>query len=68
MRFVTAYLIGYAALVLGAVFALWAGGALPHIGALRLAFALAVAVAFGLLLALASRGSGVPAGESEPEP
>jgi hypothetical protein len=68
MRFVTAYLIVYAALVLGAVFALRAGGALPHIGPLRLALALAVAVAFGLLLALASRGFGATAGESEPEP
>jgi hypothetical protein len=54
MRLVTVYLIVYSALVLGAVFALWAGGALPHIGAWRLTVALAIAVGFGALLAFAT--------------
>jgi hypothetical protein len=54
MRLVTVYLIVYFALVLGAVFALWAGGALPHIGAPRLAIALAIAIGLGALLAFAS--------------
>lgn len=56
MRFVTFYLIGYAVLVTGAFFALWAGGALPHIGTARLLVAFGVAVGLGLLLAFASDG------------
>ena len=56
MRFVTFYLIGYAVLVTGAFFALWAGGALPLIGTARLLMAFAVAVGLGLLLAFASDG------------
>jgi hypothetical protein len=54
MRFVTGYLIGYFALILGALLALWQGGALPHIGAVRVLVALVIAVGFGLLLAVAS--------------
>ena len=54
MRFVTGYLIVYFAIITGAVVALWSGGALAQIGAMRLTIALAVAVGFGVLLALAS--------------
>ncbi len=68
MRFVTVYLIGYFALVIGALVALWSGGALHQIGALRLIVAFAVAIGLGLLLAFAAGWPSVvndDAGEEE---
>lgn len=60
MRAVTIYLIIYGALVAGALFALWQGGALPQIGATRITLALALAIGLGAVLALAS-GRAAPA-------
>ena len=54
MRFVNIYLIGYFILVLGAVAALWYGGALRHISAGWLIIGLVIAVGLGIMLAISA--------------
>jgi hypothetical protein len=61
MRFVTVYLIAYFALIIGAVAALWAGGALQHIPATWTLIGLMVAIGLGALLAVtALNRPGIP--------
>ena len=54
MRFVNVYLIGYFLLVLGAVAALWYGGALRHISATWLVIGLMIAAGLGIMLAISA--------------
>ena len=54
MRAVNIYLIGYFGLVLGAIVALWSGGALAEIPASWIVTGLMVAVGLGVLLALSA--------------
>ena len=54
MRFVNLYLIGYFILILGAVAALWYGGALRHISATWLIIGLVIAVGLGIMLAISA--------------
>ena len=54
MRFVNIYLIGYFLLVIGAVAALWYGGALQHISAIWLIIGLTIAVGLGIMLSVAA--------------
>ena len=54
MRFVNIYLIGYFILLLGAVAALWYGGALRHISAGWLIIGLVIAVGLGIMLAISA--------------
>lgn len=53
-RFVNIYLIGYAILVMGALAALWYGGALRHIAAARVIIGLVVALGLGIMLAISA--------------
>jgi hypothetical protein len=52
MRFVNFYLIGYFLLVIGALAALWYGGALRHISAVWILIGLMIAVGLGIMLAI----------------
>jgi hypothetical protein len=54
MRFVHIYLIGYFILVLGALAALWYGGALRHISAGWLLIGLVIAVGLGIMLSISA--------------
>jgi hypothetical protein len=54
MRFVNAYLIGYFLLVLGALAALWYGGALRQISAMWVLIGLIIAVGLGIMLAISA--------------
>ena len=54
MRYVHLYLIGYGILVLGALAALWYGGALQHIPGMWIAIGLVIAVGFGIMLAISA--------------
>ena len=54
MRFINAYLIGYFILVLGALAALWYGGALQHIAATWVVIGLVIALGLGIMLAVSS--------------
>lgn len=54
MRFVNIYLIGYFILVIGALAALWYGGALRHISATWVIIGLIIAVGFGIMLAISA--------------
>jgi hypothetical protein len=54
MRFVGVYLIGYFLLVLGALAALWYGGALRQISAMWVLIGLIIAVGLGIMLAISA--------------
>lgn len=54
MRFVNIYLIGYLILVLGALAALWHGGALGHISAVWVIIGLVIALGLGIMLAISA--------------
>jgi hypothetical protein len=54
MRFVSMYLIGYFVLILGALGALWYGGALRHISAVWVLIGLTIAVGLGIMLAISA--------------
>jgi hypothetical protein len=54
MRFVNIYLIGYFILIVGAVGALWYGGALRHISAGWLIIGLVISVGLGIMLAVSA--------------
>jgi hypothetical protein len=54
MRFVSVYLIGYFLLVLGALAALWYGGALRQISAVWVLIGLIIAVGLGIMLAISA--------------
>ena len=54
MRFVNIYLIGYFILVLGALAALWYGGALRHISGMWVIIGLVIAVGLGIMLAISA--------------
>ena len=54
MRFVNIYLIGYFILVLGALAALWYGGALRHISAMWVVIGLVIAAGLGIMLAVSA--------------
>jgi hypothetical protein len=59
MRFVGVYLIGYFLLVLGALAALWYGGALRQISAMWVLIGLIIAVGLGIMLAISAGKQGV---------
>ena len=54
MRFVNIYLIGYFILLMGALAALWYGGALRHMSAGWVIIGLVIAVGFGIMLAISA--------------
>jgi hypothetical protein len=54
MRFVNIYLIGYFVLVIGALLALWYGGALRHISATWILIGLVIAVGLGIMLSISA--------------
>jgi hypothetical protein len=54
MRFVNVYLIGYFVLILGALAALWYGGALRQISAMWVLIGLIIAVGLGIMLAISA--------------
>jgi hypothetical protein len=54
VRFVSLYLIGYFTLVVGALVALWYGGALQQIPAAWLLIGLMIAVGLGVMLAVSA--------------
>jgi hypothetical protein len=54
MRFVNIYLIGYFVLVIGALLALWYGGALRHISAAWIIIGLVIAVGLGIMLSISA--------------
>jgi 4-amino-4-deoxy-L-arabinose transferase-like glycosyltransferase len=54
MRFVNIYLIGYFLLIVGALMALWYGGALRHIAAMWVVIGLVIAIGLGVMLAVSS--------------
>ena len=54
MRFVNIYLIGYFILIVGALMALWYGGALSHISAMWVLIGLVIAIGLGVMLAVSS--------------
>jgi len=54
MRFVNMYLIGYFILVMGALAALWYGGALRHMSAVWVVIGLVIAMGLGVMLAISA--------------
>jgi hypothetical protein len=54
MRFVNIYLIGYFILILGALAALWYGGALRHMSAGWVIIGLVIALGLGIMLAISA--------------
>ena len=54
MRFVNIYLIGYFILVIGALAALWYGGALRHMSAGWVIIGLVIAVGLGIMLSVSA--------------
>ena len=54
MRFVNIYLIGYFLLVLGALAALWYGGALGQISATWVVIGVMIAAGLGVMLAVSA--------------
>lgn len=54
MRFVSVYLIGYFVLVLGALSALWYGGALRHMSTGWVIIGLVIALGLGIMLAISA--------------
>jgi len=54
MRYVHLYLIGYAILVIGALAALWYGGALRHIAPMWVAIGVVIAIGLGIMLAISA--------------
>jgi hypothetical protein len=54
MRYVHLYLIGYAILVIGALAALWYGGALRHIAPMWIAIGVLIAIGLGIMLAISA--------------
>jgi hypothetical protein len=54
MRYVHLYLIGYAVLVIGALAALWYGGALRHISAMWVVIGVVIAIGLGIMLAISA--------------
>lgn len=54
MRFINAYLVGYFILVLGALAALWYGGALQHISGTWIAIGLVIAMGLGIMLSVSA--------------
>jgi hypothetical protein len=54
MRFINAYLVGYFILVLGALAALWKGGALAHVSGMWIAIGLVIAVGLGIMLSVSA--------------
>jgi predicted ABC-type exoprotein transport system permease subunit len=54
MRFINAYLVGYFILVLGALAALWYGGALQHIAATWVVIGLVIALGLGIMLSVSA--------------
>ena len=54
MRFVNIYLIGYFVLIMGALCALWYGGALRHMSAAWVMIGLVIALGLGIMLAVSA--------------
>jgi len=54
MKFINAYLVGYFVLVLGAMMALWYGGALKHVAAMWVVIGLVIAVGLGIMLSVSA--------------
>jgi hypothetical protein len=60
VRLIHAYLIGYSVVVLGALAALWYGGALRHIAPIWMVIALAIAAGLGVMLAVSTQAGDEP--------
>jgi hypothetical protein len=54
MRFINAYLVGYFILVIGALAALWYGGALRHVSATWVVIGLVIAAGLGIMLSVSA--------------
>jgi len=54
MRFINAYLVGYFILVIGALAALWYGGALQHISTTWVVIGLVIAMGLGIMLSVSA--------------
>ncbi len=54
MRFINAYLVGYFILVIGALAALWYGGALRHVPGMWIAIGLVIATGLGIMLSVSA--------------
>jgi hypothetical protein len=54
MRFVHLFLIGYFALIVGAVLALWKAGVLAHVSGTWVGIGILIAVGLGIMLAVSS--------------
>ena len=54
MRFINVYLVGYFILVMGALAALWYGGALRYIGTIWVVIGLVIALGLGIMLSVSA--------------
>jgi hypothetical protein len=54
MKFINAYLIGYFILVIGALAALWYGGALRHVSAMWIVIGLVIVAGLGIMLSVSA--------------
>jgi hypothetical protein len=54
MKFINAYLIGYFILVIGALAALWYGGALRHVSAMWVVIGLVIVAGLGIMLSVSA--------------
>ena len=54
MKFINAYLVGYFILLLGALAALWYGGALRHVAAMCVVIGLVIAIGLGVMLSVSA--------------
>lgn len=54
MKFINAYLVGYFILLLGALAALWYGGALRHVAAMWVVIGLVIAIGLGVMLSVSA--------------
>ena len=52
MRFINMYLIGYFVLLMGALAALWYGGALRHVSPVWVLIGLVIAIGLGIMLSV----------------
>jgi hypothetical protein len=54
MKFINAYLVGYFILVIGALAALWYGGALRHVSAMWVVIGLVIVAGLGIMLSVSA--------------
>jgi hypothetical protein len=54
MKFINAYLVGYFILVIGALAALWYGGALRHVSPMWVVIGLVIVAGLGIMLSVSA--------------